>query len=153
MERKNVSHALSTWNKVKEFQDGIEELGKKIDLSIARLYLLTGKKMPEVSAKIYQEIDRLQRIRVEGIQGEMDYCLAQARYNNLVLSEDIQTGKDIRPFFSEKLLEKVPSLDLYTHFMWYSGEELEKMKKKAEEKDESLVENTHNNTELTGDGR
>lgn len=119
-ERKVVSHARSTWAKIKEFQDGIEELGKKVELSIARYYLLTGKKSNVVSEEIYAEIDRLQQIRVQGIQDEMQYCLAQASLNNITLTEDIKTGKDIRPFFSDQVLDKIPSLDLYTHFMWYS---------------------------------
>ena len=132
MGRRNVSHALSTWDKVKAFQDGLEALEKRVELSIARAYLLTGEKSEVVSPDVYDEIDRLEAIREEGIQSEMKYCLAQARLSGITLPEEIQTGKDIRPFFNEKVLEKVPSLDLYTHFMWYSSKELGDLKKVAE---------------------
>lgn len=132
MGRRQVSHALSTWDKVKAFQDGLEALGKKVELSIARTYLLTGEKSERVPAEIYDEIDRLEAIREEGIQSEMKYCLAQAKLSGITLPEEIQKGKDIRPFFNEKVLEKIPSLDLYTHFMWYSSEELWNLRKAAE---------------------
>lgn len=126
-----ITHARSTWAKVKEFQRGLEELGKRVELSLIRRYLLTGEKSREVPRDVYKEADRLKEIREQGIQNEMQYCLAQAELNGITLSEDIQSGKDIRPFFSKKVLEKVPSLDIYTHFMWYSEEELEKLKTEA----------------------
>lgn len=126
-----VTHARSTWAKVREFQNGIEELGKKVELSLIRRYLLTGEKSREIPRDVYKEADRLKQIREQGIQNEMQYCLAQAELNGITLSEDIQSGKDIRPYFSKKVLEKVPSLDIYTHFMWYSEEELEKLRKES----------------------
>lgn len=125
MERK-IGYAVSTWRKVKEFQDGLKELEDKISMPLIRKYLLTGEKNDDISNDIYDEIDKLQDLRSSGIQGEMRYAIAQARKSGIDLKENITSGKDIRPGFSKKVLEKIPSLGIYTHFMWYTEKELEK---------------------------
>lgn len=123
---RKVSYAMSTWKKVKEFQDGLKEIESKISMPQIRRYLLTGERSTDISSDIYDEIDRLQDVRSTGIQGEMRYAIAQARKNGIDLKENITSGKDIRPGFSKKVLERIPSLGIYTHFMWYTEKELEK---------------------------
>ncbi len=124
--QKKVGYAMSTWKKVKEFQDGLKEIERKIPMSLIRQYLLTGKRDKNISNDIYDEIDRLQHVRTTGIQGEMKYAVAQAQKNGINLKEKITSGKDIRPGFSKKVLDRIPSLGIYTHFMWYTSKELEK---------------------------
>ncbi len=123
---RKVGYAMSTWRKVKEFQDGLKEIESKIPMPLIRKYLLTGERNADISGDIYDEIDRLQGVRTSGIQGEMRYAIVQARRNGIDLKENITSGKDIRPGFSKKVLERIPSLGIYTHFMWYTEKELEK---------------------------
>lgn len=121
-----VGYSMSTWKKVKEFQDGLKGIEDKISMPLIRRYILTGEKNDDISNEIYDEIDRLQDLRASGIQGEMKYAIAQARKNGINLKENITSGKDIRPGFSKKVLERIPSLGIYTHFMWYTEKELDK---------------------------
>lgn len=134
---RKVSYAISTWKKVKEFQDGLKEIENKISMPQIRRYLLTGERSADISSDIYDEIDRLQDVRSTGIQGEMRYAIAQARKNGIDLKENITSGKDIRPGFSKKVLERIPSLGIYTHFMWYTEKELEKCNVDIEKPDSS----------------
>ncbi len=124
--RINVGYSISTWKKVKEFQDGLREIEDKIPMPLIRKYILTGEKSDDIPDDIYDEIDRLQSVRATGIQGEMKYAIAQAKKSGINLKENITSGKDIRPGFSKKVLERIPSLGIYTHFMWYTQKELEK---------------------------
>ncbi len=139
MEKKTlkVGYAMSTWRKVKEFQDGLKGIEDKIPMPLIRRYLLTGEKSDDISSDIYDEIDRLQDVRSAGIQGEMRYAIAQARKNGIDLKENITSGKDIRPGFSKKVLERIPSLGIYTHFMWYTEKELEKLNSDIEKPQQS----------------
>lgn len=142
MEKKplKVGYAMSTWRKVKEFQDGLREIENKIPMPLIRKYLLTGEKADDISSDIYDEIDRLQDVRSAGIQGEMRYAIAQARKNGIDLKENITSGKDIRPGFSKKVLERIPSLGIYTHFMWYTEKELEKLNVDIEKPQSSALD-------------
>ncbi len=119
-----TTYAKSTWKKIKIFQEGLKDIEKLIPMSYVRDYLLTGKKINEITENTYKKIDELQEIRMSGISSEMKYAIAQAKKSNLTLKEDIITGKDMAPGFSKSILSRVPSLEIYTHFMWYTKKEL-----------------------------
>ena len=69
------------------------------------------------------QIDELMAIRKAGIQGEMRYALAQAKKNGIELTEEIVSGESLLPGCSRELLDKVPSLGVYSLFMLFTAEE------------------------------
>lgn len=109
-ETKEVAYARSTWKKVKNFQAGLKELEDKIPMILVREYISTGKKSEDIPDEVYEQIDNLKNLRSNGIQGEMKYAVAQAEENGIRLKENILKGQDMRPGFSRKILNKIPSL-------------------------------------------
>lgn len=128
MAEHKVGYARSTWACVKQFQDGISRLENyyHMPLSVARRYLLYGTMDPQFPPEVYAEVDRLQAIRATGILGEMKYCLAQARKHGITLPESLRRGQDLGFGITGALLDKVPSLGIYTHVLWLSLEELDR---------------------------
>ena len=49
-----IGFARSTYKRAKQFQEMLEDLSCQIPLAIARLYLVTGEKLPEYSDAIYE---------------------------------------------------------------------------------------------------
>ena len=141
-----IGFARTTYKRAKQFQEMLEELSCQIPLAIARLYLVTGEKLPEYSDAIYEQIDELQALRKKGIQGEMKYVLAQVscymeedaqvlpNFPSLkdwsvltqerFLGQDVVSGDNILPGFSRQLYRIAPSLQVYELFMWFSQHEL-----------------------------
>lgn len=116
--RDAVGFAMSTWRKVKDFQDGLRELEKRLPMHQVRDYLVSGRRDEYVPGDIYDEIDRLRDLRAAGIRGEMRYALAQARAAGLTLSEEVAEGYSLMAIPPSDLLERVPSLGIYRHFIW-----------------------------------
>lgn len=116
--RDTVGFAMSTWRKVKEFQDGVRALEQRLPMHEVRDYLVSGRREEGVPADIYDEIDRLKEVRAEGIRGEMRYALAQARAAGLTLSEEVTEGYSLMALPPLEILKQVPSLGIYRHFVW-----------------------------------
>lgn len=116
--RDTVSFAMSTWRKVKAFQEGLRNLEQRLPMHEVRDYLASGRREEGVPADLYDEIDRLKELRSAGIQQEMPYAAAQARATGLTLSEPVLQGYDLMAMPPLGLLKKVPSLGIYRHFVW-----------------------------------
>ena len=116
--RDTVGFAMSTWRKVKAFQDGVRALEKRFPMHEVRDYLVSGQRDDHVPEDIYDEIDRLRELRAEGIRGEMRYALAQARAAGLTLSEEVVEGYSLMALPPLEILKQVPSLGIYRHFIW-----------------------------------
>lgn len=116
--RDTVGFAMSTWRKVKEFQDGVRVLEQRLPMHEVRDYLVSGRREEGVPADIYDEIDRLKEVRAEGIRGEMRYALAQARAAGLTLSEEVTEGYSLMALPPLEILKQVPSLGIFRHFVW-----------------------------------
>ena len=116
--RDTVSFAMSTWRKVKAFQEGLRNLEQRLPMHEVRDYLASGRREDGVPADLYDEIDRLKELRSAGIQQEMPYAAAQARAAGLTLSEPVLQGYDLMAMPPLGLLKKVPSLGIYRHFVW-----------------------------------
>ena len=116
--RDTVGFAMSTWRKVKAFQDGVRALEQRLPMSEVRDYRASGRREEGVPADIYDEIDRLREVRSEGIRGEMRYALAQARAAGLTLSEEVTEGYSLMALPPLEILKQVPSLGIYRHFIW-----------------------------------
>ncbi|MCI9605348.1 MAG: hypothetical protein HFF03_01585 [Oscillospiraceae bacterium] len=116
--RDTVSFAMSTWRKVKAFQEGLRNLEQRLPMHEVRDYLASGRREEGVPADLYDEIDRLKELRSAGIQQEMPYAAAQARAAGLTLSEPVLQGYDLMAMPPLGLLKKVPSLGIYRHFVW-----------------------------------
>ena len=97
--RDTVGFAMSTWRKVKAFQEGLRNLEQRLPMHEVRDYLASGR-------------------RSAGIQQEMPYAAAQARAAGLTLSEPVLQGYDLMAMPPLDLLKKVPSLGIYRHFIW-----------------------------------
>ena len=65
-----TTYAKSTWKKIKIFQEGLKDIEKLIPMSYVRDYLLTGKKINEITENTYKKIDELQEIRMSGISSD-----------------------------------------------------------------------------------
>ena len=116
--RDTVVFAMSTWRKVKAFQEGLRNLEQRLPMYEVRDYLASGRREEGVPADLYDEIDRLKELRSAGIQQEMPYAAAQARAAGLTLSEPVLQGYDLMAMPPLGLLKKVPSLGIYRHFVW-----------------------------------
>ena len=116
--RDTVGFAMSTWRKVKAFQEGLRNLEQRLPMYEVRDYLASGRREEGVPADLYDEIDRLKELRSAGIQQEMPYAAAQARAAGLTLSEPVLQGYDLMAMPPLGLLKKVPSLGIYRHFVW-----------------------------------
>ena len=116
--RDTVGFAMSTWRKVKAFQEGLRNLEQRLPMHEVRDYLASGRREEGVPADLYDEIDRLKELRSAGIQQEMPYAAAQARAAGLTLSEPVLQGYDLMAMPPLDLLKKVPSLGIYRHFAW-----------------------------------
>lgn len=77
-----VAFAMSTWRKVKAFHDGVASLAEEMPLIAARTYLAAGARLEEVRAECYDEVRRLQEIRIAGITAELRYAKVQAYLNS-----------------------------------------------------------------------
>ena len=120
--RDTVGFAMSTWRKVKAFQEGLRNLEQRLPMHEVRDYLASGRREEGVPADLYDEIDRLKELRSAGIQQEMPYAAAQARAAGLTLSEPVLQGYDLMAMPPLDLLKKVPSLGIYRHFIWLREE-------------------------------
>lgn len=140
-ETNEVAYARSTWKKVKNFQEGLKDLETKIPMILVREYISTGKKNKDIPDEVYEQIDNLKNLRSNGIQGEMKYAVAQAEGNGIRLKENIIKGNDMRPGFSKKILNKIPSLGIYTHFMWYTEKELSQLREENQKPKGLQLEN------------
>ena len=116
--RDTVGFAMSTWRKVKAFQEGLRNLEQRLPMYEVRDYLASGRREEGVPADLYDEIDRLKELRSAGIQQEMPYAAAQARAAGLTLSEPVLQGYDLMAMPPLGLLKKVPRLGIYRHFVW-----------------------------------
>ena len=116
--RDTVGFAMSTWRKVKAFQEGLRNLEQRLPMYEVRDYLASGRREEGVPADLYDEIDRLKELRSAGIQQEMPYAAAQARAAGLTLSEPVLQGYDLMAMPPLGLLKNVPSLGIYRHFVW-----------------------------------
>lgn len=116
--RDTVGFAMSTWRKVKAFQAGVRDLERRLPMTEVRDYLASGRREASVPGDIYDEIDRLKELRSAGIRQEMPYVAAQARAAGLTLSEPVLQGYDLMAMPPLDLLQKVPSLGIYRHFVW-----------------------------------
>ena len=108
--RDTVSFAMSTWRKVKAFQEGLRNLEQRLPMHEVRDYLASGRREEGVPADLSDEIDRLKELRSAGIH--------QARAAGLTLSEPVLQGYDLMAMPPLDLLKKVPSLGIYRHFVW-----------------------------------
>ena len=142
-----VAYARSTWRKVKTFHQGLRELEDKVPMAVVRNYVLTGEKNSNIPEEVYEKIDELKDVRTSGIQAEMQYAVAQAELNGIRLKDKILKGEDIRPGFSPKVLGKIPSLGIYTHFMWYTEKELERMHEDSQKSEGLKLEEIEVNNE------
>ena len=116
--RDTVGFAMSTWRKVKAFQEGLRNLEQRLPMHEVRDYLASGRREEGVPADLYDEIDRLKELRSAGIQQEMPYAAAQARAAGLTLSAPVLQGYDLMAMPPLDLLKKAPSLGIYRHFIW-----------------------------------
>ena len=57
--RDTVGFAMSTWRKVKAFQEGLRNLEQRLPMHEVRDYLASGRREEGVPAERYDEIDRL----------------------------------------------------------------------------------------------
>ena len=142
-----VAYARYTWRKVKTFHQGLRELEDKVPMAVVRNYVLTGEKNSNIPEEVYEKIDELKDVRTSGIQAEMQYAVAQAELNGIRLKDKILNGEDIRPGFSPKVLRKIPSLGIYTHFMWYTEKELERMHEDSQKSEGLKLEEIEVNNE------
>lgn len=142
-----VAYARSTWRKVKTFHQGLRELEDKVPMAVVRNYVLTGEKNSNIPEEVYEKIDELKDVRTSGIQAEMQYAVSQAELNGIRLKDKILNGEDIRPGFSPKVLRKIPSLGIYTHFMWYTEKELERMHEDSQKSEGLKLEEIEVNNE------
>lgn len=123
-----VSYSDKTYMDSKEFRTRLESLGKKLNLTVARYYLQSGYKDPMLSDDLYQEIDSISEIRKRAIQREMTHAIAQAELSGVKLSEKTMDGSDLSIGFKKEVTDKVPSLGVYGLFMFYTKDELEKLR-------------------------
>ena len=70
--RDTVGFAMSTWRKVKAFQEGLRNLERRLPMAEVRDYLASGRREEGVPADLYDEIDRLKELRSAGIRQEID---------------------------------------------------------------------------------
>ena len=120
---KKVGYAMSTWRIVKEFQEGLRELEKRISMHQVRDYLASGRREAGVPEALYEEIDRLRELRAKGIRQEMKYARAQATARGGALPEGILQGYDLMAIPPRELLEAAPSLGIYSQFVWLGERE------------------------------
>lgn len=130
-----VSYATSTYKKAQQFNQKLSELQETIDPKVIRTYLANANRvqsedveLPELEGLSEDDItalEELRTIRTSAIQGEMKYALAQAKKNGITLPENIVSGETIVPGFSQKVLDKVPSLGVYRLFMLFTEKELD----------------------------
>lgn len=130
-----VSYATSTYKKSQQFNKRLSELQESIDPKVIRTYLANANRVqsedveiPELeglSAEDIAALEELREIRTSGIQREMKYALAQAEKSGVHLPENIVSGETIVPGFSQKVLDKVPSLGVYRLFMLFTEKELD----------------------------
>lgn len=135
-----VSYARSTYEKSKQFNEKLDELQKTISPTIIRVYLAAESDLKEkIKLNLRDDqivaLDELKALRMSGIQSEMRYAVAQAKKNGVQLSEEIVFGKSIAPGFSKELLEKVPSLGVYSLFMLFTTKELDSYLQKNQKDD------------------
>ena len=172
---KQVGFDFYTYKMINEFQTGLEELENKIkemipdnkvfNLGFARDYLMTKERNANIPDEIYDEIDRLQNIRKEGIQEEKKFILAQAKlaekrkgdkFKN-PLTEEILSGDSLVPGFGNDVLEDLPNLQVYTHFLWYTERELDELiatlKENKKQRAEQQAEQNLDTKPTSEDGR
>ena len=121
--RDTVGFAMSTWRKVKEFQEGLRALEGRLPMDEVRDDLVSGRREECIPSDIYDEIDRLRELRADGIRGEMRYAAAQARAHGLTLSAEVLEGRSLMAIPPLDILQKVPSLGIYRHFIWLGEKE------------------------------
>ena len=129
----SVSYARSTYEKSQKFNEKLNELQKTIDPRDIRTYLANSNREPHPSVELplnlsdseKAQLDELKALRADGIRGEMKYALAQDEKNGITLPENIVSGESIVPGFSQKVLNRVPSLGVYSLFMLFTEKELE----------------------------
>ena len=138
-----VSYATSTYKKAKLFHEKLKELQKTINPITIRTYLAAESMQQDKSVDLNldlsddekAQLDELKALRMDGIQAEMKYALAQAEKSGIQLSEQIVSGRSILPGFSKELLDKVPSLGVYNLFMPFTEEELDSYLQQCEKND------------------
>lgn len=121
-----VAFHLETLDAAHLFRSRLNELGKKVDLGVARLYVMSGKKLSEVPEDIYEEIEEVFAIREKAIYAEMHaHGVAQAYYAGIELEQDILDGKSLSIGFP-KLYDQVPTSKVYELFIPFTTDELKK---------------------------
>lgn len=128
-----VSYARSTYEKSKQFHEKLKELQKTIAPITIRTYLAAEYEQKDENVELNldlsddqkAQIDELNALRMDGIQSEMKYALAQASLSGVQLSEEIISGKSIVAGFEQELLDQVPSLGVYNLFMLFTEEEFD----------------------------
>ena len=127
VKKQEVSFYDKTYYDAKEFRTRLESLSKKVDLATIRYYLQSNQKNPKIADEIYNEADELKKLRATAIQREMQHALAQAQLAGITLTKDVIEGTDLSIGFKQEVMDKVPSLNVYSLFMFYSKTELEKL--------------------------
>ena len=127
VKKQEVSFYDKTYYDAKEFRTRLEILSKKVNLTTIRYYLLSNHKDPIIADEIYNEADELKKLRATAIQREMQHALAQAQLAGITLTKDVIEGIDLSIGFKQEIIDKVPSLNVYSLFMFYSKTELEKL--------------------------
>ena len=127
VKKQEVSFYDKTYYDAKEFRTRLESLSKKVDLATIRYYLQSNQKNPKIADEIYNEADELKKLRATAIQREMQHALAQAQLAGITLTKDVIEGIDLSISFKQEILDKVPSLNVYSLFMIYRKTELEKL--------------------------
>lgn len=130
-----VSYATSTYKKAQQFNQKLSELQETIDPKTIRTYLANASRakredveipgLDDLSEDDISALEELRTLRTSAIQGEMKYAIAQAEKSGINLPESIVSGETIVPGFSQKVLNKVPSLGVYQLFMLFTEKELD----------------------------
>lgn len=109
---------FSTLHRIERFRKDKDALLRDhpdITLAQVRQYLMGEGELPE---EVCQKIDAMQEYRKAGIEREMHYARAQARYDGLAVPEKYVNGEMLDVYFSPETY-RYYDFWVYSFFSWY----------------------------------
>lgn len=129
----------NTVDQINDFLTGLEDIRSQATPQVIFEYIQNGNKIHGINPNIFSKLDNLKKCEVQAIKNELPFIKLQAEDAGL---EVPQIVKKIENFsstqeqlsqltlpaiigFSPKTLEYIPSLKVFTPFMWISERDLQ----------------------------